>query len=146
MIVMNSGGFAAAFFMAHLIKFSNLYGLTWRNPKLFAMEMGTTVELSLGLDHISLTIRSKSYLLVLCRGGAHGKSQIVQSIRNTILFWWIFDRCDAHWSDLDSSEAGRRALKHTEALLEAVGEKSLWDDYGIISDILVCRLSFYLNL
>jgi hypothetical protein len=48
MIVMNSGGFAAAFFMAHLIKFSNLYGLTWRNPKLFAMEMGTTVELSLG--------------------------------------------------------------------------------------------------
>ena len=146
MIVTNSGGFAAAFFMAHLVKFSSLYGLTWRNPKLFIMEMDTTVELSMGSDHISLTIRSKYYLLVLCKGGAHGRSYIVQSRRNTFWFWWIFDRCDAHWSDLDNGEAGRRALQHTEALFEAVGNKSLWDDYGIIADILVCRLTFYLNL
>jgi hypothetical protein len=47
-------------------------------------------------------------------------------------------RCDAHWKDLDNGDAGRRAHQHTEALFEAVGKKSLWDDYGIISDIMVC--------
>ena len=60
-------------------------------------------------------------------------------------FVWIFDRCDAHWSNLDNSDAGRRAHRHTEALFEAVRKKSLWDDYGIISDILVCHSSYYLN-
>ena len=53
-----------------------------------------------------------------------------------------FDRCDAHWSDLDNSDAGCRAHRQTEALFEAVKKKSLWDDYGIISDILVCHSSY----
>jgi hypothetical protein len=54
-------------------------------------------------------------------------------------------RCDAHWRDLDHGDAGRRAHQHTEALLEAVGNKSLWDDYGIISDIMVCVSFFLIN-
>ena len=53
-------------------------------------------------------------------------------------------RCDAHWKDLDHGDAGRRAHRHTEALFESVGKNSLWDDYGIISDIMV-RVSFFLN-
>ena len=48
-------------------------------------------------------------------------------------------RCDAHWKDLYHGDAGRRAHRHTEALFEAVGKKSLWDDYGIISNIMVCH-------
>ena len=60
-----------------------------------------------------------------------------------LFVWWILIlmpqvfRCNAHWKDLDHGDAGRRAHRHTEALFEAVGKNSLWDDYGIISDIMV---------
>ena len=56
----------------------------------------------------------------------------------------VLFRCDAHWRDLDHGDAGRRTHQHTEALFEAVGKKSLWDDYRIISDIMVC-VSFFLT-
>ena len=83
MIVINSAGFGAAFFMAHSIKSSSLYVLTWRNPRLFVMVMDTTVELSMGLDPILLTIQSKSCLLALCRGGVHGKLHVVYCLKDS---------------------------------------------------------------
>lgn len=45
--------------------------------------------------------------------------------------------CDSHWSDLDSEAGGQRAHKLTEALFDALGTKSLWNDYGIVDGILV---------
>jgi hypothetical protein len=104
--------------------------------------MDITAELSMDLDPILLTTQSKSCLLVLCRGGVRGKSPHCSLVQGWFLILMDFNRCDAHWSNLDNSDAGRRAHRHTEALFEAVGIKSLWDDYGIISDILVCQSLF----
>ena len=129
------GDFDAAFFMDHSIKSSSLYYLTWRSPKSFAMVMDTTVEPFMGWGHISPTIRSKSYLLVSCKGGVRGTNDYLYD-EILILMPQVF-RCDAHWKDLDHGDAGRRAHRHTEALFDAVGKNSLWDDYGIISDIMV---------
>ena len=39
---------------------------------------------------------------------------------------------------MDNSDAGCHSHELTEVLLKAVGKKSLWDDYGIMSDIMVC--------
>jgi hypothetical protein len=38
---------------------------------------------------------------------------------------------------LDAKDAGWRAHRHTEAVFEALGTKEMWDDYGIIDDIMV---------
>lgn len=49
-------------------------------------------------------------------------------------------RCTAHVDDLDGGEAGRRSHEHTDTLLEAFNLKVLWDDYGIVGDIVVSLL------
>ncbi|KJA19664.1 hypothetical protein HYPSUDRAFT_69092 [Hypholoma sublateritium FD-334 SS-4] len=45
-------------------------------------------------------------------------------------------RCDAHWDNLDNAQVGRCLHELTCALFAAVGKKALWDEYGIISDIM----------
>ncbi|PPQ73084.1 hypothetical protein CVT24_009448 [Panaeolus cyanescens] len=44
--------------------------------------------------------------------------------------------CTAQWNKLDDSEAGRRSHKLTEALMDVMGPKALWSDFGIIDGIL----------
>ncbi|KAG6805672.1 hypothetical protein H0H92_014423, partial [Tricholoma furcatifolium] len=44
-------------------------------------------------------------------------------------------RCTARFDDLDGA-GGRRSHEHTLALFDVLGKASLWDDYGIISDIM----------
>ena len=51
----------------------------------------------------------------------------------------IFFRCTAMPDDLDG-EHGRRTRKFTETILDTLGSKMLWDEYGIDSNILVCKL------
>ena len=138
-IVKSLADFDAAFFMDHSIKSSSLYYLTWRSPKSFAMVMDTTVKPFMGWGHIA---DYPEQVLLAC---------IVQGWcpqYKWLFVWWILilmpqvSRCDAHWKDLDHGDAGRWAHRHTEALFEAVGKNSLWDDYGIISDIMVCFFIF----
>ncbi|KAF7344723.1 hypothetical protein MVEN_01633000 [Mycena venus] len=50
-------------------------------------------------------------------------------------------RCTASNKDLDG-EGGRRTQEHTEALLDVFDHKRLWDDYGIISDVLPFTWTF----
>ncbi|KAF8801773.1 hypothetical protein BYT27DRAFT_7226673 [Phlegmacium glaucopus] len=45
-------------------------------------------------------------------------------------------RCDAKWDNLDDNIAGRCSHRLTCSLIEALDKKTLWDDYGIISDIM----------
>ncbi|KAF7308078.1 hypothetical protein MKEN_01170200 [Mycena kentingensis (nom. inval.)] len=44
-------------------------------------------------------------------------------------------RCRAKSNDLDGP-GGRRFQRHTEALFEALDHKRMWDDYGVIPDVL----------
>ena len=45
-------------------------------------------------------------------------------------------RCTANADNLDAP-AGRQCHEHTDTLLEAFTLKELWDEYGIVGDLLV---------
>lgn len=49
-------------------------------------------------------------------------------------------RCMARPEFLDNPEAGRRTHELTDALIEAKAPSTLWDNYGIRSDIVVSHL------
>jgi hypothetical protein len=53
--------------------------------------------------------------------------------------YMLFYRCDAKWDNLDDNIAGWHSHKLTCTLVAALDKKSLWDDYGIVSDIMVCQ-------
>ncbi|KAJ7683440.1 hypothetical protein B0H17DRAFT_1160912 [Mycena rosella] len=50
-------------------------------------------------------------------------------------------RCDASNKDLDG-EGGRRSHDHTDALFEAFDHKTMWDDYGVIPDVIPFTYGF----
>ncbi|KAJ7440045.1 hypothetical protein FB451DRAFT_1445189 [Mycena latifolia] len=50
-------------------------------------------------------------------------------------------RCTASNKDLDGP-SGRRSQRHTEALFDAFDHKTLWDDYGVIPDVLPFTWTF----
>ncbi|KAG6885247.1 hypothetical protein C0992_005299 [Termitomyces sp. T32_za158] len=50
-------------------------------------------------------------------------------------------RCTARFDDLDGL-GGRRSHILTQALFQSLGRKALWDDYGIVSDILPFTYTF----
>jgi hypothetical protein len=62
----------------------------------------------------------------------------MSSFRYQSIFYMLFCRCDAKWDNLDDNIAGRRSHKLTCSLVAALDKNSLWDDYGIVSDIMVC--------
>lgn len=45
--------------------------------------------------------------------------------------------CTAPADDLDSPTAGRRSHKHTATAMDVASLDELWDNYGIIGDIIV---------
>lgn len=52
-------------------------------------------------------------------------------------------RCTAPSTDLDGDAGCPRSHIHTDTLLSGELElKELWDDYGIVGDLLVCFLHF----
>ena len=51
--------------------------------------------------------------------------------------YMLFYRCDAKWDNLNDNIAGWCSHKLTCSLVAALDKKSLWDDYGIVSDIMV---------
>ena len=46
-------------------------------------------------------------------------------------------RCTAPANDLDSGQHGRRSQPHTELLVEEFELGMLWDEYGLVGDIVV---------
>ena len=54
----------------------------------------------------------------------------------------IYDRCTAIPSDIDGGR-GRRTRAFTDELLNTLDSKTLWDEYRIDDDILVCTKQFY---
>ena len=47
--------------------------------------------------------------------------------------------CTAHPEALDDGGFGR-SREHTDLLMDALDAKAIWDDYGVVSDIIVSRL------
>jgi hypothetical protein len=103
--------------------------------------MVTFVVPSMELGHILQTTPSKSYVRALFKDGVRGKSTNNFSclhMRLTLSF-----RCSARWDNLDG-EGGRCSHELTLALFDVLDKKRLWDDYGIVDDIMVYYFSFLL--
>jgi hypothetical protein len=49
-------------------------------------------------------------------------------------------RCTAPANDLDSGQHVRRSQAHAELLVEEFELGMLWDEYGLVGDIVVCLL------
>lgn len=52
-----------------------------------------------------------------------------------------FHRCTWSWRDPDKPSR-RRCREHTEALVEALELGLLWDEYGLVGDVMVNLFSF----
>jgi hypothetical protein len=57
----------------------------------------------------------------------------------------IFSSCTALSDDLDSPIAGRRSHEHTATAMELASLDHLWDNYGIVGDLVVCTYIQYTN-
>jgi hypothetical protein len=55
-------------------------------------------------------------------------------------------RCTAPANDLDSGQPVRRSQAHSELLVEEFELGMLWDEYGLVGDIVVCILIFPLHV
>src|SRR5271169_766694 len=53
-------------------------------------------------------------------------------------------RCTAPANNLDSGHHVRRSQAHTELLVEEFELGMLWDEYGLVGDIVVCILYLFL--
>ena len=51
------------------------------------------------------------------------------------------NRCTADRRNLDGGGV-RRSHEHTRLLMETFGAKTLWDDHGIVADILVSHFTY----
>ncbi|KAF8813777.1 hypothetical protein BYT27DRAFT_7268504 [Phlegmacium glaucopus] len=110
----------------------------------------------LGADKMTISIATshiKYYLLYLSIGNVHNTHQLYHSSLSTILKsllpgmttpvilrchngtvqGWC-PRCTALLDDLDG-ECGQRTWEFTEDLLDTLDSKTLWDEYGIDSDV-----------
>jgi hypothetical protein len=55
----------------------------------------------------------------------------------------ILTSCTAHPKRLDTDiNAGRRSCTHTEHLLKAFDPGTLWDEYGVVANIIASLLCF----
>ena len=50
-------------------------------------------------------------------------------------------RCTAQASGLDDEICGRRSHEHTDMLVEAFELGTLWDEYGLVGDVVVSFFS-----
>jgi hypothetical protein len=53
-------------------------------------------------------------------------------------------RCDAPGNNLNG-EGGRQTQEHTKALMDGLDAKTLWFDYGVVIDIMVCDALIFIR-
>jgi hypothetical protein len=69
---------------------------------------------------------------VSCKGGALGKYSVYSPPHVSSPFF----RCTAKRTDLDGG-VRRRSREHTELLVSEFELGTLWDEYGLVGDIIV---------
>jgi hypothetical protein len=88
----------------------------------------------MALDHILPIIRNSYSFLVLSRVGALGN---YFTFSGGFAVCSIFARCTAPPHDFEGKGYVRRSRDHTEALVEGLELGILWDEYGLVGDIVV---------
>ena len=93
----------------------------------------------MGLVPISQTIQNRPYLSVSCKAGVQSMYSYQQKAPALLI---CHSRCTTPANDLDSGQHVRRSQAHAELLVEEFELGMLWDEYGLVGDIVV-RLSDY---
>jgi hypothetical protein len=101
--------------------------------------MAISERSSTGLAHISQTIPNRHCWPASCKAGAQSTSSYYS--HETLLT--NFFRCTAPAADLDSKRHVRRSQAHTELLVEGFELSVLWDEYGLVGDVVVSILPSY---
>ena len=86
----------------------------------------------MGLDHTQLIIQNRPFLPALFKAGALGKISVITHPQTQDC-----TRCIAPSNDLDGHQHIRRSRAHTEMLGKEFELGVLWDEYGIVGDIIV---------
>jgi len=122
-----------------LLKCLSLSNLAWQHLRLFIFWMVILGRLSMGLAHILQTIPNRPYWPASCKAGMLSMSTYHKMW--DILLTNIF-RCTAPATDLDSHWHVHHSQAHTELLVETFELSVLWDEYGLIGDVVVSILPF----
>ncbi len=97
---------------------------------------------SMGLGLTSPITQSKRSLHALCKTGARGQYHLL-SITLSHANIPVQHRCTAPHDDLDGDIGGPCSHVHTDLLVRSgvITLRELWDDYGIVGELLVCDTS-----
>jgi hypothetical protein len=87
----------------------------------------------MGLVPISQTTQNRPYLPASCKAGV----QSTYSYQQKALLMPCHSRCTAPANDLDSGQHVRRSQAHAELLVEEFELGMLWDEYGLVGDIVI---------
>lgn len=99
--------------------------------------MATFDGLFMGLVHTSLIIQSKCYLLELFKDGAQGMCFVTCETTPYLRAY----RCLGDRKDLDGNGPSlRRSEAHRELLIKKLDHGPLWQEYGIVDDVVVCTM------
>ena len=120
----------------------------WQPPRLSIAQMTTFAELSMGLAHTLVTIPNRWNLPVLFRAGAQSKYLVICTSYVQCLPFSC--RCTAPVDNLDGGWHPPCSKEHTEIISAKFELGQLWDEYGLIGDIvvsivhhhLVCSISY----
>jgi hypothetical protein len=91
-------------------------------------------ELSTALGHTLPTTPSRLSLPASCKDGVHG--MLSWSLCSSYCKYDWFCSCTA--KDLTVG-GGRRSREHTEVLVSQLELGVLWDEYGLVGDLVVCN-------
>jgi len=73
------------------------------------------------------------------------KVRIFEEQTISILLTMCLSRCTAPADGLDEGTHGRRSRDHTEMLVEEFELGILWDEYGLVGDVVVRTISLLLH-
>ena len=82
---------------------------------------------------ISQTTQNRPYLPASCKAGVQSMYSYQQKAPPLMCHF----RCTAPENDLDSGQHLRRSQAHAELLVEEFELGMLWDEYGLVGDIVV---------
>ena len=119
-------------------KCSNHLSLAWQLLRLFVSQMAISGGSSTGSVPTSWTIWNRHSLHASCKAG-------VWSIYLYADFCWSLTlfRCTVSASDLDAPHQVCHLQAHTELLVEWFELENLWEKYGLVGNIIVCKSTIY---
>ena len=141
-MTLHSASFGASSCIRPLQKCLSPSNWGWQLPRLSVAQTTTFAELSMGLAHTLATIPNRWHSPVSFRTGAKSKYLVVC----TSYVWCLpfSHRCTAPADNLNGGWHPPRSKEHTEIISAKFELGQLWDEYGLVGDIVVSTVLHHL--